>query len=130
MFVFNNFHVWLPTLQMFLRFNATNIRFPSESPALPTRQFTCTTDAISPSPSIVQNFSLNSYELQDLLVKKLFLNFSWVPPVNPNGILKSYTVCMSQRPLGSDEEPFTLSGVSVCETINVSTARGVQTCCN
>ena len=81
---------------------------------------TCMTDAISPSPSPVQDLSLLSPPEQ-LSEMEIAMNFSWLPPANPNGRLERYYVCLSRRPLKSTEEPSTLNGRTSCEFINVST---------
>ncbi len=74
------------------------------------------------TPSQAQNVTVISYDLPS--ATKISLNFSWTPPLFPNGILTTYTACVSQTALLSNEEPVPNSGRSFCEhDIEVSIAK-------
>lgn len=100
-------------MQLYFDFNESNVRFNTLSAFIPNRQFFCTTDTASPPPSQAQNVTVISYDL--LSTNKISLNFSWTPPLFPNGVLTTYTACVSQTALLDNEEPVSNSGASFCE---------------
>ena len=63
--------------------------------------FHCNKSVISPSPSTVDNFTVLSHNVSDLLIT---LDLLWTPPSTPNGILDAYNVCIGAKPLKPAEE--------------------------
>ncbi len=111
----------ISSMQLYLNFEESKVRFPARSALVPNRQFLCTTDTSSPLPSQVQNLTIISYDL--LSASMISLNFSWTPPFFPNGVLTSYMACASQTALLGNEEPAPHTGMSFCEQdIEVSSA--------
>ena len=104
--------IFLPDLQLEINWNIGALFFPP-----PPYIYNCTLDALSPRPSEVVNFTLLSYEVQSRGVR---IVASWEPPAEVNGILRSYTMCVTPTPLQGHEE-----GHSNCrENIQVSTQYG------
>ena len=68
----------------------------------PLHSYQCTIDATSPAPTAVQNVSVESF--QTLGHAEIMLSVSWDPPLNVNGVLKSYNVCLSLTPLENDPQ--------------------------
>ena len=64
--------------------------------------YTCRKSVISPAPSVVNNFTVISYELQHDL--EVALDLSWYPPSASNGNLAPYNICVGEYPLRPDEE--------------------------
>ena len=66
----------------------------------PNYSFTCTESASSPAPSPVQNFTVNSYSIDD---SQITLYMDWSPPSMPNGELAPYNICIGGEPLTPTE---------------------------
>ena len=63
--------------------------------------YTSRASVLSPAPSVVNNVTVVSYEIQKHLI---VLNLTWYPPTTPNGVLASYKICAGEYPLRPDEE--------------------------
>ena len=68
----------------------------------PEHSYTCTESAISPAPSLVENFTVSSYSIDG---PQITLDLHWLPPTMPNGELSEYEVCIGSEPLINDTNP-------------------------
>ena len=62
----------------------------------PSYSFTCTESALSPAPSLVENFTVNSYIING---SQITMDLDWLPPSMPNGELGAYNICIGGEPL-------------------------------
>ena len=86
-------------------------------PYIPNRYpYTCTKSVVSPSPSVVDNLNVISYNVND---RQITLDLQWTPPSTPNGILDAYNICIGAEPLepGEDVQPHTSH---FCGSLSVS----------
>ena len=73
-------------------------------PGLPYLQYTCEGDATPPPPDPVGNLTLHSYCTNESMIS---LDFSWEPPIQVNGVLGKYEVCIGPNVLEEEEgSPF------------------------
>ena len=68
----------------------------------PEHSYTCTESAISPAPSLVENFTVSSYSIDG---PQITLDLRWSPPTMPNGVLKDYQICIGGEPLPNNTVP-------------------------
>ena len=64
--------------------------------------YNCTASTLSPSPTNVENITMESYCFSSNT--RITLTFSWTPPSNFNGEPTNYTVCLGTRPLAPTED--------------------------
>ena len=84
-------------MQSYVTWNDTS------TPYVPPRHsYTCTESAISPAPSLVNNFTVTSYSING---SEITLDLHWLPPTMPNGELSPYEVCIGGEPLRDDTDP-------------------------
>lgn len=67
----------------------------------PSYSYTCTESALSPAPSLVENFTVNSYSING---SEITLDLAWSPPSMPNGELAPYNICIGEQLLAPTEE--------------------------
>ena len=77
----------------------------------PSYSFACTESALSPAPSLVQDFTVNSYSTNG---NQITLDMDWSPPSVPNGELVSYEICIGGEPLAPTEDPTGTDGGHTC----------------
>ena len=78
--------------------------------------YSCMTSALSPRPSDVRNFTVLKATALSIGVVSVYA--TWLPPLQPNGILSNYTICISRlQPLSGLEED---GENSRCEAVDVS----------
>ena len=84
----------------------------------PLHSYECTVDATSPSPTAVRNVSVESF--QALSLAEVRVSISWAPPLNVNGVLKAYNVCLSLTPLVNYQQqvPQCDHGTTVAVSLN------------
>ena len=97
-------------MQLMINWNASNLFFTP-----PPFLYTCKVDASSPPPSEVQNFTIRSFDF--LSISEVKINAMWSPPLEVNGALGNYTMCIGRSPLMDDQEP---NEHSICRNITVS----------
>ena len=75
-------------------------------------------NATSPAPTAVQNVRVESFQV--LGHAEISVNISWDLPLNVNGVLKAYNVCLSLMPLGNEPQQVTLcdNGATVAVSLN------------
>ena len=92
------------------------------NPYVPPRHaYTCSQSALSPPPSLVENFTVNSYTING---SQITLDLDWSPPTMPNGQLGPYNVCIGGVPLGDMESPDTGGGHTCTSLSKVSIVVG------
>ena len=77
--------------------------------------YSCRTSALSPRPSGVRNFTVLNATLVSTDTASVYAN--WLPPLQSNGILSNYQMCISRMPLAGWDEP---PDITLCENITVS----------
>lgn len=86
--------------------------------------YTCGVSALSPAPSVVQNFTIISYTV---IRNMISLNFSWEQPLEPNGIIKNYSLCVSGEELtGNTYVGQQCRHFMVSKTVGNTATRGVH----
>ena len=103
-------------LQSYVIWNTTSIPYTP-----PSFSFTCTESTLSPAPSLVENFTINSYSIHGT---QITLDMDWSPPSVPNGELAPYNICISGEPLGPDEELLVISRGRTCTSQRESVSCG------
>jgi len=77
--------------------------------------YTCKTSALIPPPSDVRNFTMDSATV--VVSDGIIVNVSWLRPLDPNGNLSFYQLCVSPSPLDGLQSP---THESTCLNISVS----------
>ncbi len=80
------------------------------------RPYTCTLSGQSPTPTPVPLFMVTKSHVLDHGVVEVSAN--WSPPLEANGVLVGYRLCLSSQPLEDDEKP--LESDSSCLNVSVS----------
>ena len=62
----------------------------------PSYSYTCAESALSPAPSLVENFTVNSYIVNG---SRIILDLDWLPPSMLNGELGPYNICIGGEQL-------------------------------
>lgn len=63
----------------------------------PLHHYECTIDATSPAPTSVLNVRVEAFQALDSA--EISVSVSWDLPLNANGVLKAYSICLSLTPL-------------------------------
>ena len=95
---------------MYVMWNTTTVPYTP-----PSYSYTCTESALSPAPSLVQNFTMNLYFING---NQITLDLDWSPPSMPNGELAPYNICIGGEPLNATEDPMGSSGGHTCTSIS------------
>ena len=80
-----------------------------------TKPYNCTLSALSPAPTEVRNIIITSAEAVTRSMARV--NASWTRPLETNGVLSNYMICLTRSPLKGNESALTTAD---CISISVS----------
>ena len=83
--------------------------------------YSCRTSALSPRPTDVRNFTVLNATVVSTDTASIYA--TWLPPLQSNGILSNYQICMSRIPLTGLAQP---ENENLCEKVNVSEKNGIN----